>query len=162
MCQKQRFEWSIRRASKTDAAALARLHRAAKRPNRRDSVPSEFFVAETYGGIVGCAGVRKCDRVGYLYGLAVEKCWRRRGIGHALTERRLDWLCKEGVGSAFVLAMFWNIRFFKKHGFELANREVKKELIGIHGDFVEDWSSRSTLLVVGLEGSGPAARCFTV
>lgn len=154
MHETEHVGWLIRRASKSDSRAIARLHRALNRPKRTDSVPSEFFVAEVSARIVGCAGVRKWDCFGYLYGLGVDKSWRRQGIGHALTQRRLDWLREAGASSAFVLAMFWNIRFFKKHGFKSANRAMKQGLGCIHRDFSESWSSRSVLLAMNLSGIG--------
>ena len=144
----QTREWVIRRASEHDSSAISSLHTALNRPTRGDSVFSEYFVASTpKESIVGCAAVRKSERIGYLYGLGVDKAWRRRGIGHALTQERLDWLKANGANTAYVLAMFWNIRFFKKHGFQLADRTLVEKLKDVHNDFSEQWSSRSALLV---------------
>lgn len=84
--------------------------------------------------------------LGYLYGLAVAKDWRRRGIGHALTQERLDWLASKSIKSVYVLAMFWNIRFFKKHGFVLVDRKIFSDLSHLHEDFSDRWSRRSALL----------------
>jgi len=120
------------------------------RPLRSDSVITEYFVAVSAQGIVGCAAVRKQDNLGYLYGLAVDKSWRRKGIGHTLTQKRLDWLRAQDVALAFVMSMFWNVRFFKKHGFSLTNKGTKLELKGLHNDFSDCWSTRSSLLVVDL------------
>jgi len=147
--------WSIRRAIPSDLEGVDQLQRRLKRPLRSDSVISEYFVAVVEQRIVGCAAVRKRGGVGYLYGLAVEKPWRRMGIGHALTEMRLEWLRARSIVSAFVLAMFWNIRFFKKHGFHLTSREKGKELKHLHSDFADPWSTRSALLFVNL--SSPLA-----
>jgi N-acetylglutamate synthase-like GNAT family acetyltransferase len=99
-----------------------------------------------FGDIVGCAAVRVRGPLGYLYGLAVDKAWRRRGIGHALTQGRLNFLRDAGSGTAYVFAMFWNIRFFKRHGFTLADRKKIPELVNLHRDFAENWNSRSALL----------------
>jgi len=139
-------KWKIRRASDDDDLAILALHKALNRPSREDSRTSEYFVASTAESVIGCAAVRKNGDVGYLYGLAVDKAWRRRGIGHALTQERLDWLRKETTNSAYVLAMFWNVRFFKKHGFELADRSLVRELAHLHADFLQGWSARSALL----------------
>jgi N-acetylglutamate synthase-like GNAT family acetyltransferase len=100
--------------------------------------------------IVGCAAVRKRGYVGYLYGLTVDKPWRRQGIGHALTRARLEWLRNEQVQSAFVMAMFWNIRFFRKHGFILTNRRTIGAVQSLHSDFSDGWSRRSALLFIDL------------
>lgn len=142
--------WTIRTATDADAKAITCFHRLLNRPQRSDSISSEYFLAETDGKIVGCGAVRARGQLGYLYGLAVEKSWRRRGIGHTLTNRRLDWLRETGVDSVFVLVMFWNIRFFKRHGFTLADRLRKRELVSLHQDFIDKWSARSVLLVADL------------
>jgi N-acetylglutamate synthase-like GNAT family acetyltransferase len=140
--------WKITRASDGDAPAILALHKVLNRPPRVDSRTSEYFVAWTEGKVIGCAAVRKNGDVGYLYGLAVDKSWRRRGVGHALTQQRLDWLRNEAANSAYVLAMFWNVRFFRKHGFQLADRSLRCELAHLHGDFSQSWTVRSALLML--------------
>lgn len=138
--------WSIRRAAADDCKGIAELQGRSRRPSRTDSATREYFVAERDHKIIGCAAVRKQNRLGYLYGLVVDKLWRRKGLGHALTQERLDWLRNEGVLSVYVLAMFWNIKFFKKHGFTLADKEKAHGLAELHNDFEDPWSSRSALL----------------
>lgn len=145
--------WPIRRATADDDESIGELQERLNRPSRSDSIISEYFVAVSEQRIVGCAAVRELDAVGYLYGLTVDKPWRRLGIGHALTEVRLEWLRGQNVESAFVMAMFWNIKFFKKHGFSLANRQKVKELKHLHSDFSDRWSRRSSLLFVNLASS---------
>lgn len=142
--------WTIRRATEADAEAISCFQRLLNRPRRADSVSSEYFLAEAAGNIVGCAAVRARGQTGYLYGLVVDKSWRHRGIGHALTDQRLDWLREAGADLAFGLVMFWNIRFFKQHGFELAESKKKLELVNLHDDFTENWSSHSALMVANL------------
>src|SRR5437868_2258298 len=85
--------WLIRRATEDDLQAIVRFHEVQHRPPRSDSITLEYFIAESLGNIVGCAAVRARGQFGYLYGLAVDKAWRRQGIGHSLTQHRLDWLC---------------------------------------------------------------------
>jgi N-acetylglutamate synthase-like GNAT family acetyltransferase len=142
----EQSSWLIRGATEDDSSAIVRLHEMLRRPTRSDSVASEYFVAENLENIVGCAAVRAQGQFGYLYGLAVDKAWRRQGIGHALTQHRLDWLREIGAESAFVFAMFWNIRFFSRHGFKLVDRKRRFELVSLHQDFTENWNSRSVLL----------------
>ncbi len=142
--------WSIRRATADDRNGIAQLQKRLHRPSRSDSAILEYFVAESDGKIVGCAAVRKRNGLGYLYGLVVDKPWRRKGVGHAMTQKRLDWLRDENVLSVFVMAMFWNIRFFKKHGFTLANKEKSHGLTQLHSDFSDHWSNRSALLFLAL------------
>jgi len=142
--------WLIRRATADDKEGVDELQRRMNRPSRSNSVISEYFVAVSKHAIVGCAAVRKRGNLGYLYGLVVDKSWRRKGIGHALTQQRLEWLCDQNVASVFVMAMFWNIKFFKKHGFILAGKGNVRGLEQLHGDFSDSWSVRSALLIVNL------------
>ena len=106
--------WLIRRATADDRKSVDDLQKRLHRPLRSDSAIQEYFLAVSAQKIVGCAAVRKRNNLGYLYSLLVDKPWRRRGIGHALTQRRLDWLRDEKVFSVFVMAMFWSIKFFRK------------------------------------------------
>ena len=142
--------WSIRRATEQDRECIHELQERLSRPLRSDSVTSEYFIAVSGCQTVGCAAVRKRGKVGYLYGLVVDKSWRRQGVGHALTQTRLEWLRSRNVKSAFVMAMFWNIRFFKRHRFSVVNRRNMAELNRLHGDFSDIWSRRSALLSVDI------------
>ena len=149
----EKADWEIRRATDDDAEVIKRFHQKQNRPPRSDSVASEYYIAEIAGDIVGCGAARLTEGLGYFYGLAVDKLWRRRGIGHELTQCALDWLRNSGARSAFVLVMFWNIRFFKRHGFELADRHMKSGLGSLHRDFTDKWSARSVLLAIDLTQS---------
>lgn len=142
--------WTIRRATADDRRGIVQLQERLHRPARSDSAILDFFVAENEDKIIGCAAVRKRNALGYLYGLVVDKPWRRNGVGHALTERRLDWLRDENVLSVFVLAMFWNVKFFNKHRFTLADKEKSRGLAQLHRDFIDPWSNRSALLFLEL------------
>ncbi len=155
MKQQVQNTWTIRRATEADTKAITSFQDELNRPRRSDTIASEYFLAEESGNILGCAAVRTRGPNGYLYGLAVSKSWRRHGIGHALTDRRLDWLRETGAASAFVLAMFWNIRFFKQHGFERVDPRKKRDLGDLHQDFIEKWSARSVLLVTNLRQTIP-------
>lgn len=148
---------TIRRATEADSKAIRSFQDEVNRPRRSDSIASEYFLAEMSGNILGCAAVRLREQIGYLYGLAVSKPWRRHGIGHALTACRLDWLRETEAVSAFVLAMFWNIGFFKQHGFERIDPRQKRDLGSLHQDFVDKWSARSVLLVSNLRQTRPPA-----
>lgn len=99
------------------------LYRRTGRPARRTLRVAEYLVAIQRGNVVGCAGVRSVKDAGYLYGLVVHPDWRRRGIGSNLTRARLDRLRRGRSNTAVVLAMFWNVRFFRRLGFELVRRE---------------------------------------
>lgn len=157
MKQPVQYTLTIRRATEFDSKAITSFQDELNRPRRSDTIASEYFLAEVSGNLLGCAAVRVRGQTGYLYGLAVSKPWRRHGIGHALTDRRLDWLRETEAASAFVLAMFWNIRFFKQHGFERVDPRKKRDLASLHQDFVDKWSARSVLLVNNLRQTTPPA-----
>jgi N-acetylglutamate synthase-like GNAT family acetyltransferase len=150
--------WSIRKAAAGDRDAISQLQKRLNRPPRSDSAILEYFVAESDGNIVGCAAARRRDGLGYLYGLVVDKPWRRKGVGHTLTQKRLDWLRNENVLFVFVMAMFWNVGFFKKHGFIVANKEKWHQLTQLHGDFSDHWSTRSALLFLAISSRTPSAQ----
>jgi N-acetylglutamate synthase-like GNAT family acetyltransferase len=140
--------WSIRRANSDDQDRILDLQRQLNRPARTDSIPSEYFVAVSGRQIIGGAAVRVRRKVGYLYGLAVAKAWRKQGIGHALTEVRLEWLRSQAVQSAYVMAMFWNVKFLRKHDFNLKKRSAVGAMEWLHGDFADGWSAKSALLCI--------------
>lgn len=141
--------WRIRKARAADWSAILHLQSSQNRPMRRDSKASEYFVVFVDKELVGSAAVRCNCGIGYLYGLVVAKPWRRKGIGHALTDACLGHLRRTGVKGVLALAMFWNIRFFRKHGFSVVRRNSFPSLNAVHGDFSEEWCRRSTLLYVG-------------
>jgi N-acetylglutamate synthase-like GNAT family acetyltransferase len=145
----------LRKARRSEWPAVLHLQSEEKRPPRKDSQVSDYFVALDRGILVGCVGVREQEETGYLYGLVVAKKWRRRGIGHALVGNCIAVLQKNGMKRVYLLAMFWNIRFFSKHGFSLVDRQLRPQLASLHVDFVENWARRSALLCLTLRAQLP-------
>jgi N-acetylglutamate synthase-like GNAT family acetyltransferase len=145
----------IRRATSRDFSNISKLNDLTKRPQRTDSRFQEYFIAESGGDFVGCAAFRCRRDAGYLYGLTVHPSWRRRGIGHALTERRLEAVRSNGIRTTFVFAMFWNVKFFERHGFLVTPKSRTLELRWLHNDFEERWCRRSALLVLSLQALSP-------
>lgn len=145
----------IRKAIRPDFVKISKLNILTKRPRRTDVQFQEYFVAEMATEIIGCAALRCCRDSGYLYGLTVHPRWRRRGIGHALTNQRLEAARAKGLQTAFVFAMFWNAKFFKRHGFALTERSRASQLRWLHKDFEDGWCRRSALLFLPLDASRP-------
>ncbi|SRR6266478_4854428 len=139
---------SIRGATKNDWRAIRELQAVTNRPKRADSAITDYFVAEVRGEITGCAGLRIRTPCGYLYGLVVHPRWRKQGIGHCLTSQRIERTIESNLERAYVLSMFWNVRFFKRHGFELLARSEAAQLGWLHKDFTETWCNRSALLCI--------------
>jgi ribosomal protein S18 acetylase RimI-like enzyme len=100
---------------------------------------------------VGCAAVQlvmlDSGLEGYLYGLAVRKEFQRKGIGAALTEARMERVRANDGTRGIALAMFWNIGFFKKLGFETVRRHDLLPAILELPDFVDVRYRRSAVVV---------------
>ena len=136
----------IRPAEKSDIPEIRDLYRATGRPRRRVVRCAEYFVAIEDRRLVGCAAVRPVGDGGYLYGLAVHSDYRRRRIGSALTVARLRRVRQRGGEVAIVLAMFWNVRFFKGLGFELIRRDGLPQAYRRVADLRDPLYRRSALL----------------
>ncbi len=114
---------TIRPARRSDLHAIHQLRTQVGRPSRRVIRISEYLVATQGPVLVGCAAVHPTSAGGYLYGLAVRRASQRQGIGAALTLARLERIRRRGGGIAVVLAMFWNVKFFSRLGFQLTKRD---------------------------------------
>jgi len=111
---------------------------------------SEYFVAEGNDQIFGCAAVRMFSNGGYLYGLAVRRDSQRLGIGAKLTLTRMDAIRNNGGDLAVVMAMFWNVGFFRKLGFESIRRDELPSTIRRLADFRNLLYIRSAVLCARL------------
>jgi ribosomal protein S18 acetylase RimI-like enzyme len=87
----------------------------------------------------------------YLYGLAVHSDYRRRRIGSALTVAPLRRVRQRGGKVAIVLAMFWNVRFFKSLGFKLIRRDGLPQAYRRVADLRDPLYRRSAVLSHGLK-----------
>src|SRR5919201_5096352 len=140
-------EYLIRRATPSDAAALAKLGRAVSsepggwlitdhdwrnvgderrylRASRR-SPHAAVFVAENEHGIVGRLSVARDSHPASPHvadlGLMVAVGHRRRGIGRALLERAVEWAREVGVEKLELHVFPHNepaIRLYEQFGFE--------------------------------------------
>jgi N-acetylglutamate synthase-like GNAT family acetyltransferase len=146
---------TIRQARSRDFARISKLNLLTKRPQRTDLQLCEYLIAEIDRELVGCAALRCRRDCGYLYGLTVHPSWRRQGIGHSLTNRRLEATRTQGLHHAFVFAMFWNVKFFKRHGFALTDKSRASQLRWLHMDFEDAWCRRSALLFLSFDASPP-------
>jgi N-acetylglutamate synthase-like GNAT family acetyltransferase len=62
------------------------------------------------------------DIYGILKNLAVEKLYKKRGIGSALVTTVDQYFIKQGVTTAALCTMFYTFSFFRKHGYETMPR----------------------------------------
>lgn len=144
------MDFQVRPALQTDRHAIIHIHRSLNRPSRRVMI-SEYLVAEASGKILGCGAVRLFPAGGYLYGLAVRRDSQCAGIGAALTRARMDEIRRNGGGLAVVMAMFWNVGFFRKLGFATTRRDELPVTVRRIADFRNPLYKRSAVLTVAVD-----------
>ena len=141
---------TIMAASAEDVAAIQEIYSSLRRPTRMWVDPSEYLIARVGGVVRGCAGVRLIEsaagKEGYLYGLAVQRSFHRNGAGRALTEARVDRVRDFGGSQAIALAMFWNISFFRKLGFDTVARDSLSPAMRDLSDFRDVRYRRSAVV----------------
>ncbi len=82
--------------------------------------PGTCFVAEEEGALAGVLLCGHDGRRGYLYHMAVDGRYRRRGIGKALLDRAMEALWEEGIRKAALVVFRENQsgnRFWESEGF---------------------------------------------
>lgn len=141
---------SIRHASPEEVKEIRKIHGELHRP-KRPVRASEYLVAVDSQRVVACAAVRMFKGGGYLYGLAVERKSQRCGVGAALTRARMDLIRERGESLAVVLAMFWNVNFFRKLGFQTVRREELPAAVRRIADFRKPEYKHSAVLWQALE-----------
>jgi N-acetylglutamate synthase-like GNAT family acetyltransferase len=112
----------IRKARGQDSELIIDIQRELRRPSRPRYCHEEFLIAWDGSEAVGCAATSVIEDWGYFYALGVRRAWQRQGIGSQLMKARLDGLRARQTKHAVALAMFWNSRFFRKHGFAPVRR----------------------------------------
>ena len=140
----------IRAAEPSDGGAIRRIHHALKRP-KRPLRTSEYLVAADANGVIGCAAVRMFRGGGYLYGLAVRRQSQHVGVGSALTCARIEWIRQRHQPFAVVLAMFWNVGFFRKLGFVSIRRDRLPSCVRRLADFRNPRYKHSAVLWRAIE-----------
>ena len=81
--------------------------------------PGLSFVCETDGKIIGTVICANDGRRGYLYHLAVDDAYRKKGIGKELVRRSLEELRNQGITRCHLFLYNDNetaIRFYEKTG----------------------------------------------
>jgi N-acetylglutamate synthase-like GNAT family acetyltransferase len=141
----------IRKASKQDCELIRSIQLGLKRPLRDEYRVSEYLIAWRGEMAVGCAATSVCKEGGYFYGLAVKREWQRQGIGGHLMEARIEALRALHAEYAVALAMFWNSRFFRSHGFAPVKRDLLPASALHHGDLTDPAYRRSAAMLLWLQ-----------
>jgi GNAT superfamily N-acetyltransferase len=116
------LEFEIRPVRRADCSAVGRIEAAREGSDVAAAVARceeqiqaddvMLLVAVASGGVVGFAraarwrhppdpGPSALPQGWYLLGVVVVDAWRRRGIGRALTERRLDWIAERASAAYY-------------------------------------------------------------
>jgi N-acetylglutamate synthase-like GNAT family acetyltransferase len=141
----------ILKARVHDSDTIYKIHRELRRPSRTDCDPNEYLIAWHDGIALGCAGTALFAEGGYFYGLAVRRAWQRQGIGSRLMEARLDMLRALHAEYAVAMMMFWNSRFFRKHGFAPVKRNLLPLSALHHPDLTNPLYRRSAVMLFEIE-----------
>jgi predicted N-acetyltransferase YhbS len=71
---------------------------------------------------------------------------QRKGVGSALTQARIDLLTRNRRRLAVVLAMFWNVKFFRRLGFQSVRRDLLPARVQALADFRNPLYKHSAIL----------------
>jgi N-acetylglutamate synthase-like GNAT family acetyltransferase len=137
----------IVRAREQDCDLIQAIQRDLRRPIRERCSANEYLIAWGEGTALGCAATAVYEEGGYFYGLAVRRQWQRQGIGGQLMEARLDALRILRAQYAVALAMFWNSRFFRAHGFAPVKRSDLPPSASYHADLKNAAYRRSAVML---------------
>ena len=143
----------IRKGIEQDSDTIHEIQRELRRPSRAECMAREYLIAWRGGVAVGCAATALHAEGGYFYGLAVRREWQRKGLGSQLMEARLDALRALQADYAVALAMFWNSRFFRRHGFAPVKRNLLPASALHQPDLTNPAYARSAAMLRSLEHS---------
>jgi N-acetylglutamate synthase-like GNAT family acetyltransferase len=137
----------IRRAAVKDLEIIGYIQCQLNRPPRSECNPEEYIIACYGDEAVGCAATSLYAEGAYFYGLAVMREWQRKGIGSLLMHARFSALDTQYTSYAVALVMFWNSRFFRKHGFIPVKRNGLPGSAFHHSDLTNPAYSRSATML---------------
>ena len=137
----------IRIGTEQDTELIRSIHLELKRPSRDRYLAGEYLIAWLEGVAIGCAATSVFGEGGYFYGLAVRRTWQRKGIGGELMEARIEALRALRAEYAVALAMFWNSRFFRNHGFQPVKRQILPASALHHSDLRNPALRRSAVML---------------
>jgi L-amino acid N-acyltransferase YncA len=134
--------WRATYAGMVDAAALAGMTAASRRPMweripEREDGPFAVFVAEVDGAVVGFCSVgpsRTVDDAGELYTIYLEPGREGTGFGHALLTAAEGAIWERGHRVAILWVLWDNAvarRFYERHGWTADGTEQEETLFGV-------------------------------
>lgn len=90
--------------------------------------PEYFFVAEEKGKVIGYITGQIRRKISRINSLAVDKKWRKRGIGRTLANHLIDEFKRKRVKEIFLHVRTWNkkaLNFYQNLGFKII-KTIKK------------------------------------
>ena len=118
----------------------------------------EFWAWEEDGAVLGIMGIQDVEDVALIRHAYVRRADQGRGIGGRLLEGLRDRTARPLLVGTWADAV-WAIRFYRKHGFELAPAEAKAALLRRYWSVPERQIETSVVLaesgwLAGAGGSG--------
>jgi N-acetylglutamate synthase-like GNAT family acetyltransferase len=109
----------IRRADRRHLADINRIITDAKISDALDVLPRMFWFVRVDGRIVACAGGEFIDDTTFVVlHIAVEKPYKKKGIGIQLLDHVMAQARACGATDFGLLTMFYSFAFFRKRGFD--------------------------------------------
>lgn len=128
--------YSLRAATPDDLPVVHALLVAAGLPV--DGVDEQFgdayALAVGGGAVIGVAGMEVHGDAGLLRSAAVDRAWRGRGVGEALTNDRLQWARAQGLREVWLLTNT-AADFFPRFGFARVDRQGAPDAVRASGQF---------------------------
>ncbi len=125
------MDFTIHKADKRHLVDINRLIVDMKIGEPMNELNGPFWFVRIDNRIVACAGLEFIpdQKAAVLAHLAVEKEFRRHGIGSVLIEHRTDFAKRKGVEILALATMYYLFNFYKKRGFKTCPRKNLPETV---------------------------------
>ncbi|MBI2109487.1 MAG: GNAT family N-acetyltransferase [Parcubacteria group bacterium] len=133
---KELMQFTIRKADKRHLSDINRLIVEAKIGSPMEKLDGQYWIAKVGGRVVGSMGATTIDNsTAVLTTLAVEKPYRKRGIGMSLFNHAVNHVRTQGATTIGFITMYYHFRRFKRRGFKTMPRKFLSEPLKSHWMF---------------------------
>ncbi len=117
--------YCIRKADTRHKREIHKLVAGANMGRPLNELAKKLWFVKENGRIVACIGGEFIDDDTFIMQhLAVEKAYRKRGIGMTLFNHAVGYATKNGATTRSVLTMYYHFRRFKRRGFRTLPRKL--------------------------------------